>query len=78
MTIRMAKLTVTFEEDERKTLQAASDIILALKEEMERQHVTSAVDNWGGEWQIDNEIEDAITFCSRLAECDYLSPLEIE
>lgn len=77
MTVKMTKPTVAFEEDERKTLQTASDIILALKEEMERQHVSFAIDNWGGEWDID-EIENIINFCSRLADCDYLNPLEIE
>ena len=78
MNVKQTKLTVTFEEDERKTLQAASDIIAVLKEEMERQHCSFAIDNWGGNWDIENEIEDAITFCSRLADCDSLSPLEIE
>lgn len=77
MTIKMTKPTVSFEEDERKALRTASDIILILKEEMERQHVAFAIDNWGGEWDID-EIENIITFCSRLADCDYLNPLEIE
>lgn len=78
MTVKTTKLTVTFEEDERKALRTASDIITILKEEMERQHCSFAIDNWGGNWDIDNEIEDVITFCSRLADCDNLSPLEIE
>lgn len=78
MTIQNTKLTVTFEEEERRILGIASDIITILKEEMERQHCSFAIDNWGGQWDIDNEIEDAITFCSRLADCDSLSPLEIE
>lgn len=78
MTIQNTKLTVTFKEEERRILGAASDIITTLKEEMEHQHCSFAIDNWGGQWDIDNEIEDAITFCSRLADCDSLSPLEIE
>lgn len=78
MTVKMTKPTIAFEEDERNMLRVASNIILALKEEMERQHTSFAIDNEGGEWQIDNEIENAIIFCSRLADCDYLSPLEIE
>lgn len=77
MTVKMAKLTVSFEEDERKILNAASDIVFALKQEMEHQHVIFAIDNCGGEWNID-EIENTIIFYSRLANCDYSNPLEIE
>ena len=78
MTVKQTKLTVTFEKDERQILGTASEIIVALKEEMERQHCSFAIDGWGGEWNIDAGIEDAIIFCSRLADCDDLSPLEIE
>ena len=77
MTVKTTKLAVAFEEDERRILGTASEIIVALKEEMERQHWSFAIDNWGGEWDID-EIENVITFCSRLADCDYSNPLEIE
>lgn len=77
MTVKTTKLAVAFEDDERKILGAASEIIVALKEEMERQHCSFAIDNWGGAWDID-EIENVITFCSRLADCDYVNPLEIE
>lgn len=77
MTIQNTKLTVTFEEEERRILGIASDIITILKEEMERQHCSFAIDNWGGQWNID-EIENIIIFCSRLADCDYLNLLEFE
>lgn len=78
MTIKTPKLTVAFEEDERNILRAASDIIAVLREEMERQHCSWAIDNDGGVWHGENEIEDVITFCSHLANCDYSNPLEIE
>jgi len=78
MNVKQTKLTVAFEENERNILRAASDIITVLQKEMEHQNCSFAIDGWGGEWNIDAGIEDAIILCSRLADCDDLTPLEIE
>ena len=77
MTLK-TKSTISFEEDERKILQTASDLILALYREMKHHNASFAIDHAGGVWHGEVEIEDFILFCSHLANCDYSNPLEIE
>ena len=57
MTLK-TKSTISFEEDERKILQTASDLILALFREMKHHNTSWAIDHSGGIWHAENEIED--------------------
>lgn len=65
MTLK-TKSTISFEEDERKILQTASDLILALYREMIHHDASWAIDHAGGVWHAENEIEDIILFALTL------------